>query len=350
MSGDIQSAALMARRVETARGMMLGLALGDSWPDQGSAADLIPAGVGTQLACATVHGLICALERGGRALPPEYAHTTFTALHQWAAAQKLTGTLTGRDRVPPSWLATVPGYAQRRGSAPATVRALRHGQGAPLDGSNNSLGAHALVRTLPVGLLAATLGPPVLAEAAAIAATTHGHPLASLSAPVAASLVWAAEVSPDPIPQTLDRWLNEVIPEVAHTTDRIKTAVTAALVEPGDPDRLQALAPDRTAISALAGAVYCIASHPEPEALPQALDLAITARDARSTAAITGAVLGTFHRSASVIAAGAAQLELAWLATTLATDLAMELTLTPLGLQPDGTHWLTDWDQHYPIG
>jgi hypothetical protein len=65
---------------------------------------------------------------------------------------------------------------------------------------------------------------------------------------------------------------------------------------------------------------------------------------------VAGAVLGTRHRTGPLIAAGAALLELAFVCTTLATDLVMELMLTPLGLQPDGTDWINGWRQRYPVG
>lgn len=348
MTTDIQSAAVMARMIHSARGAMLGLALGDSWPGVRQEGQPLSAGVATQLACATVDGVIRSLERQGRGLPPQFAHTTFTALQQWAAAQQIPLVHTGGRPMTSSWMAMAPGFVHRRGRATATVRALRRGEGRALDGSNNSLGAHAVVRTLPLGLLATTLGPGILAEAAGVAATTHGHPLASLSAPVGASLVWAAAAGTAPLPTILEEWL-DLVPEVPHTTDAVKTACTAALVEPGDPERLQAVAPDRTAISALAGAVYAIASHPEPEALPRALDLAAQAPDGRSTAAIAGAVLGTHHGPEPLVRCGAAALELAWLCETLATDLAMQLLLAPLGLQPDESQWLKGWSERYPV-
>lgn len=121
MTTDIQSAALLAKRIDTARGMMLGPALGDSWTRPHSPGQLRPAGAATQLTCATVHGLIRSLEHAGRNLPLEFEHTTFTALQRWATAQQIPSTRP--SRAPEPWQATTPGYTQRRGSAPATERA-----------------------------------------------------------------------------------------------------------------------------------------------------------------------------------------------------------------------------------
>ena len=141
------------------RGMMLGLALGDTL---GGAKGKLPAGgplragVSTQLACFTVEGTIRACVRDdhkGMCDPPS---VVWHAYCRWAALQGIESERMRRrwasygDTVwPDGWLAQVPVLAERRGSAPATVAALtKIEQGTIARPTTPSRGSHALTRTL----------------------------------------------------------------------------------------------------------------------------------------------------------------------------------------------------------
>ncbi|MDQ3432235.1 MAG: hypothetical protein M3467_08450, partial [Actinomycetota bacterium] len=173
---DIQSAALLAKRIEAARATMLGLALGDSWSAVQGGRRPAPAGVATQLACATVEGTTRAMERAGHNLSPEWGHATYGSLVRWAAHQGISGVCPGGSRMTDGWLESVPALAERRGNAPSTVAALQAGTSGLQPATNQSMGSHGMVRTLPLGLLPVQLGPWMLPEIGAVAATTHGHP------------------------------------------------------------------------------------------------------------------------------------------------------------------------------
>ena len=140
------------------RGMMLGLALGDTL---GGAKGKLPAGgplragVSTQLACFTVEGTIRACVRDdhkGMCDPPS---VVWHAYCRWAALQGIESERMRRrwasygDTVwPDGWLAQVPVLAERRGSAPATVAALtKIEQGTIARPTTPSRGSHALTRT-----------------------------------------------------------------------------------------------------------------------------------------------------------------------------------------------------------
>ena len=80
------------------------------------------------------------------------------------------------DGWPDGWVAGVPALAERRGSAPATVAALKRGiQGRRDRPATHSMGSHGLLRTLPVSMLGLT-PLETFALAADVAALTHGHP------------------------------------------------------------------------------------------------------------------------------------------------------------------------------
>jgi hypothetical protein len=82
------------------------------------------------------------------------------AYSRWAAGQSVTGIRRWQaDGWPDGWLADVPALRIVRGSAPATVAALRGQAMGTLDKPvGTSLGAHALIRSLPIGLAAGWLG------------------------------------------------------------------------------------------------------------------------------------------------------------------------------------------------
>ena len=139
--------------------------------------------VARQLACFTTDGLIRASARQrskGICHPPS---VVWHALVRWAYGQGIPLGQTydewrggASDGWPDGWVAGVPALAERRGSAPATVAALKPGmQGRRDRPATHSMGGRGLLRTLPVSMLGLT-SLEAFALAADVAALTHGHP------------------------------------------------------------------------------------------------------------------------------------------------------------------------------
>lgn len=345
---DIQSAARLAKLIELSRGVLHGIALGDSADHLFSTAVVRPAGVATQLTLATVEGMIRTMERGGRQLDHDWAHESLASLRRWATGQSIPGVSPGRAPGQ-TLLAQVPGYAVRRGSAPATVRVLRHGPQILAVGPK-SLGAHALVRTLPFATLVAQHGPGSVGPAVEVARTTHAHDLVG---PVVAAGTRLAAATQRREHGLAAAWLEEVdrleSEGAGVVAVRLGSAVLTAATDPHEPGRVAELAPDRSALSVLAASVYAVLSHPDPGHFPLAMGLASFAPDKTSTSAVTGGLLGALNGSTPLLALGAVRGELAWACDALGTDLAMTSMLTPLGREPDGTSWLPSWGERYDV-
>lgn len=347
MSDDIQSAARLARLIELARGIHHGIALGDAFghPRTGAVG---PVGVATQLTLATTEGIIRTLERAGQQRDHDWGHENLEALRRWAMGQRIGGVPASRGTAR-DLLGQVPAYAVRRGSAPATVRVLRHGTPALTAAGQRSLGAHALVRTLPFAVLVTFHGIQVVPAIHEVAGTTHAHPFAGPVAVAGALLGTRGQDRTTPLDSAWLAVVEGLPAEPTTVKSRLGSAIMAAVTSPRRPEQLALLAPDRSAMSVLAAAVYAVLSHPEPEELPLALALAAFSPDNRSTSAVVGGLLGARWGSTPMAEHGAARLELAWACDSLATDLAMTAVLTPLAKEPDGESWLPSWEARHPV-
>jgi ADP-ribosylglycohydrolase len=180
-----------------ARGLFLGLLLGDAL---GTVTRPQPSLTGTcssQLACFTLEGLIRAAVRGrekGICHPPS---VVWYAWQRWAHLQGIHGmgnasSLARSDPEQDGWLRTVDVLATRRGSAPATITALRSSPRPPTGPApGGSCGHHALTWGLVAALYCEEGN--VAALAGELAAWTHGHPeaiaAAELGAHVASALI-----------------------------------------------------------------------------------------------------------------------------------------------------------------
>lgn len=188
-----------------ARGLMLGLLLGDA-VDEWEAGGQFHGTCAAQLACFTLEGAIRADVRGshkGICSPPS---VIWHALCRWAHIQGLgdgfarawsAGSDTGTW--PDGWLQGVRPLSVRRGSAPATVGALRSSPRAGEGARNSSAGHHALTRTLSLAIVF-----PDLSIAKEVAALTHGHPDAQEAAAAGVNLVRGylhGETRPTPVEQ-----------------------------------------------------------------------------------------------------------------------------------------------------
>ncbi|MEU5591493.1 ADP-ribosylglycohydrolase family protein [Streptomyces sp. NPDC020298] len=348
------------------RGMLLGLALGDTL---GAARGRLPAdgplraGVSTQLACFTAEGTIRALVRGahkGICHPPS---VVWHAYGRWAALQGIEVERIRRrwaggsaDKAwPDGWLSQVPVLAQRRGSAPATVAALiKIEQGTVESPATSSRGCHALTRTLPAAAVGAVHGSKASAQwAREIAALTHGDRGAQSAAAHAAVLVDHCLTSTPTRPgdqfavreALMDgiRALPHADPHLATDEQgRLTSALQQAERHPADAARLAKLAPDATAPSALLGGLYVAASFPDRAGVGAALRFAAQAPDGDSVACVAGALLGAAHGAEALPVDLVSRHELAWVLDTLARDLVAQLTDSP-----SGSEYSAGWDPHW---
>ncbi|HOB05802.1 MAG TPA: ADP-ribosylglycohydrolase family protein [Propionibacteriaceae bacterium] len=333
------------------RGMLVGLALGNSvasWDRW-----LIPAGVASQLAAFTADGLIrgsISLDNGGADDLPTFL---WAGLQRWAACQGietresflLEELVAGH---PSGWLAQVPALRERRGSAPATVKALANGP-------THSLGSHGMVRTLPLAAAYRT-GPPTsdLMPIAGLVATTAQQVTATkeaVSCAVAATMVAAMagdEQYGDVDLAELVRIILTLGPLAgSEVADLLKLAIETADTHPGDRRVFQELGGHRTAPVTLAAAVFAAASHPRVEHFTTAVRLAALSPDGASAAALTGAILGSRHGIHALPADLVARHELGWVMDGLGRDICQQLTTYPGGNR-GGRPALPGWLAKYP--
>ncbi|GAA3120414.1 ADP-ribosylglycohydrolase family protein [Planomonospora alba] len=331
------------------RGLVLGLALGDS-VGRGvvPASGPIRAGVSTQLAAFTIDGIIRAWIRGehkGVCHPPS---VVWHAYCRWAALQgiqlhKRHQKCIEGEKWPDGWLADVSILRERRGSAPATVKALTGADTQP----SSSFGCHALTRALPMAALHRKLTADKLADLARdVAALTHGelhagHPTAAAVVLAARCLSMATFEEATGLEPDLIR-----LPHVAWLFGMVHEALGHVRQAPRQKARLAQVAPDATASAALSGGVYVAASYPAPGEAMEALAFAATAPDGDSVAVVAGALLGALHGVDVWPVELISRLELAWVMDTLARDLALQITESPAGDgygPPKDPFW---WDRY----
>lgn len=342
-------------------GLLIGLAYGEASAleitGRAPAGQLLRCGVGTQLAAYTAESLVRAQSRidvegsATRDGMPEIAPLLWTGLARWAAAQGLAPGLTGiyaelaETAFPDGWLVSVPAMRERRGSAPTTVKALSGGiPGTPEAPVLTSHGSHGLVRSLPVAALAALHAPNVVAQLAfQSCALTHGDPFA-MHATVGTVMCLAHLLRAG---ADLDEALSFAIGVLDGTappvvTDRFRAVAQARTGQPRSLSRLVSLAPDRSALSVAAGALYAFGDDVDA-------DLEFVCRSAGDRP-VCGAVVGGLHglaRGAESLDPGrVARLEAVWPMEVLGRDLAVVLTEYPAG---GGDRLpLPGWAHRYP--
>lgn len=330
------------RLTDASRGVLLGLLLGDALAAAGAnvpgGAALLRSTCAAQLTCFTVEGMIRASVRHaarGISHPPS---VVWHALVRWAHIQGIDAP-DARKRMayqahngwPDGWLVQVPVLAERRGSAPATVAALQAGRmGTREHWVNDSLGYHGLVRALPVALMNGEAAR-VFEMAADIAALTHGAP-SGLISPADGALILRTLLDSDDAVAGL-RWAVDEIARVdegSHHLDLYTDAIESARRRPGDPRLLRQHGHDRSAIAAVRGAVYVVASFPGRDQIADALSFAAAAPGG-GVATTAGAFLGGLHGASALPVGLVSRLELAWVGDTLARDLVTELSTSPSG-------------------
>lgn len=347
-----------------ARGLLLGLALGESLGGVRGGplpAGPVRAGVCTQLACFTVEGSVRAMVRGshkGICHPPS---VLWHAYCRWAHVQGIERERmrerwrgSGTHAWPDGWLAGVPALAERRGSAPATVTALSGlEQGTLEQPVTGSRGWHAVGRTLPMALIGSARSPKYAREgvrrAREAAALTHGDPVAQWAAACAAVLAahcLAGESVRGSAGAAL-AVLDAVEGVPGAELGLLAGALGDAAAHPGDPARLARLAPDQTAWSAVLGGLYAAASFAERGEVERALRFAAAAPDGEAAACVAGALLGAAHGAGALPVGLVSRHELTWVLDTLARDLLSEVRESPGGGEYE-EGWDPYWLGRYP--
>jgi hypothetical protein len=236
---------------------------------------------------------------------------------------------------PDGWLSEVPVLRERRGTAPATVAALKAGEpGTRQQPSTTSGGGHALLRALPVAALGSD--PAYLHELGAdIAAQTHGSPVGYVTSAELAVIAPCALREPDlaSAASTALRVIAAVYPS-SHHLDVFSAAVSTGQSRPCQR-RLAHFAGNEGASACVAAALYAACSHPGADQVAEALEFAAQAPAGKIVAAVTGAL----HDADALPVPVLSRCELVWVADTLARDLHAVLTESPDGHE---TRVLTD--------
>ncbi|GGK16865.1 ADP-ribosylglycohydrolase [Pilimelia terevasa] len=339
---------MAAGAVAAARGCLLGLVLGDA---VGGAAGLVPdagalpATSGGQLACFTVDGLIRADVRAALRGPLDPPSAVWRAYRRWAALQGVIDADSAGEPFLDGWLAEVPALAQVRGPAPATIAALRARGDTPVGETppQTTHGPRAVVRTLPVGMYArAGQAARLAADIAALTHRAEALVAAGYTATAVhlfsedASLAHTATVAQEravrlgfgPVPQAF------------------RDALDAAAARPGDARALAGWAAPGTAVGAVAGALYVVASHPERDRIRDAVLFAAAAGDGGHIATIVGALLGAWHGPEALPVDWLSRVELVWVADLLSRDLVRQISQSPAGTDgstPADPYW---WDRY----
>gem|GEM_PF-140610 len=243
---------------------------------------------------------------------------------------------------PGGWLSRQPALQHSRQPAPTTLQALTTSPPhPPQPAANNSMGADPLVRVVPIGLLHFHSAASTMEQAAHMVAFTHGHQVAQAAAGwVAAtialllqgnSLVEAARVAYHLLSPTT---------EAGHACRHALDMALDLHQKPTNPladDYLHFMAV-RTAPAALAGALY----HALQFQAQPATALAKAAQvGGRSTAALTGALLGAQAGEAIWPTDWVHQHDLANLTLALADDLF-------IGVKGDSFTLDEEWWARYP--
>ncbi|MBB2911231.1 ADP-ribosylglycohydrolase [Streptosporangium becharense] len=279
----------------------------------------------TQMTLFTVEGLL----RGGDVTAVHHAYLRWLDTQQHPSPVAATGAFrTGRLREQ-RWL-----YS-RRAPGNACLSGLRHRgtlvpapPGLPGPVNPGSKGCGTVMRSAPFGLRAPS--PRHAFElAAACAQTTHGHPTGALAAGALAALVHFL-VGGGPLDEAVRRSmaLLAAYPSHEETSQALEAAVSLAAEGGPSPEKVESLGGAWVAEEALAIAVYCALTHPEPDGFRAALLLAVNhSGDSDSTGAVCGNLLGTLH--------GEAVLPRDWLRHLEGREAIAELA-DDFAAQPDG--------------
>lgn len=328
-----------AERVEHVRGLLLGLAMGEAFEYRHQ--DLVPAPTGTQLACATVDGMIRAISRD----TSDQAQVLQNSLHRWAhgrgyhrdAIERAFEDTLGSLDWNKGWITHAGPMRRDLGTSPTTVQAL--GRSAKdrfrRDLPNQSDGYQSLLRTFPLGLHPVQNHGDPREHVKKALHLTHGGSRALQASLVAFDLVQSGLRG-------------------AGRMDFEDHARKTGLTFEGQSLRSQAvlgqLALAVDALSVLHASLYVAQSFPQPEDFWEALEFCQVDRpQAKAVAAAAGVLLGFTHGGAITDAWQFRPLEIGWVADALAHDLITEIDEHP-GYGKEGISCRDPWwNEKYPV-
>ncbi|MEU9831998.1 ADP-ribosylglycohydrolase family protein [Streptosporangium sp. NPDC048047] len=267
----------------------------------------------TQMTLFTVEGLL----RGGDVTAVHHAYLRWLDTQRHPAPPPADGAAfrTGALREQ-TWL-----YS-RRAPGNACLSGLTS-PGGPGPVNPDSKGCGTVMRSAPFGLNAPS-PRHAFDLAAACARLTHGHPTGYLAAgafAAAVHLVVAGEPLVPAVRLAMD--LLATYPAHEETTGALRAAVSLAAEGGPGPEKVESLGGAWVAEEALAIAVYCALSHPDPRDLGRALLLAVNhSGDSDSTGAVCGNLLGALHGESALPAGWLAGLEGRDAIAALADDFA----------------------------
>lgn len=296
------------------RGLVLGLALGDavgSRPAHPSPSGMLPSGAATQLALATVDGLLRAEVSRSELMLKQASELATSEVcesyRRWAVRRGEVPREVAQDS---GWTSAVPQLALKRGSSPTTVQAIL------TNDVVDSIGYHALLRALPI----AAWNRPQMGVVSKSIGFSHNVQRTWTLTNLMIILMRLALKSGD-LDAAVAFTANEMGARTKPAT-HLATVRERAASQPCVPEVLRAFAPGRTVGSAVTGGLYVAMSYPDADTIAEAMEFARQAPSGNAVAAVAGAILGAVHGVHALPVELVSQLELGWVADALARDLA----------------------------
>jgi len=338
------------------RGAMLGLLLGDAAgrasASMTTGAGALRATAGGQLACFTVEGPIRAAVRGdhkGICHPPS---VVWHAISRWAYGQGICretvsrrwGPGAGNSSWPDGWLAMVPVLRERRGTAPATARALAaDAYGSDEPPKWTSQGAQSLTRGLACGVVGARASQEMVADFARDSVLfSHSASAADVASAAAVGVATCLRTA------NLESGITATVAHLRGHEGALQRALADGARQRMSTDALREHATSARAGATLAGAIFLLAAADADRLpLPERLGIARTAPDGPALAATVGAFLGAAQGVDALPIETVSRLELVWVGDTLARDLHLQFTSRPSGTEYEAG-WDPKWWDRYP--
>lgn len=270
----------------------------------------------TQLTLFTAEGLLRSAVRraqAGTCDPPAIVHRAYV---RWLKTQ---GAASSLDVPMDGWLSQLRPLWARRAPGITCQSALRNVEALGQPARNDSKGCGAIMRIAPVGLVYSA--GQAFQSACEIAALTHGHPSASLSAGVQAALI-ARLLRGEPLQRALAAVKAKLRERPGHAEVLAaidKAEGLAALRTRPCAVALESLGAGWIAEEALAIGLYSVLA---TSSFEEAIVLAVNhSGDSDSTGAIAGNIAGVMRGVESIPARWTADLELREEITAVADDL-----------------------------
>jgi agmatine deiminase len=322
--GDVTQPIQPLSQRDRYRGSLLGATYGDALAAQSTTTDIpAQATAVTQLMLFTAEGLLRAehrsMQKGIGGAEPQIIWESWL---RWLRTQGVDRPGHNPADWPSGWLSRRPELKHVRKPAPTTWQALTTSQAHPPQPvANTSMGADPLVRVVPMGLFHFYSATYAMEQAAKVTAYTHGHPAAQAAAGWVAATV--AQLVQGISLEEAARVAYHLLPPATEAGDACRHAVNLALQLYHKPTLL--LAADyrqfmtgRTAPAALMGGLFhALQFRDKPAtALAEAAEAG-----GRTTAALTGALLGAHLGEVAWPTGWSSRHDLAALTLTLADDL-----------------------------